>query len=366
MDNDFATGYALGSDSNGGNCNNGGFWGGDGWWAIIIFAMIFGWGRGGFGGFGGGGASTDPGLQGLATRADVNEAIAFNGVERGISAIQQGICDSTYALNNSITSGFNNTNVALLQGFNGVQSQMCNMAAQAQDCCCQTQRAIDGVNYNMATNTCAIQNTIQGSTRDILENNNSNTRAILDFLTQSKIDSLQAENQSLKLAASQANQNSYLTATLDAQTSELIRRINPMPVPAYQVPAPYPYCGAYNNLVISQAVAFTGGNLEINLPAGSYNNGEKYCVVVGQAIPDTTTINAPVYFTIGTGTTLYPMTKRNCAQVTACGIRTRTKYSLCVVTTPTGGSFRMLGTPCCSPSNNLTSIDGGAAPAPTA
>ena len=123
MDNDFATGYALGSDSNGGNCNNG--FGGDAWggiWGIIILAMVFGWGRGGFGfgGFGGGGASTDPGLQGLATRADVNEAIAFNGVERGISAIQQGICDSTYALNNSITSGFNNTNVALLQGFNGV------------------------------------------------------------------------------------------------------------------------------------------------------------------------------------------------------------------------------------------------------
>lgn len=101
MDNDFATGYALGSDSNGGNCNNG--FGGDAWggiWGIIILAMVFGWGRGGFGfgGFGGGGASTDPGLQGLATRADVNEAIAFNGVERGISAIQQGICDSTYFL----------------------------------------------------------------------------------------------------------------------------------------------------------------------------------------------------------------------------------------------------------------------------
>lgn len=150
----------------------------------------------------------------------------------------------------------NNPMMAMLQmarnGGNPMQmlQQMAGQnpqAAQAQDCCCQTQRAIDGVNYNMATNTCAIQNTIQGSTRDILENNNSNTRAILDFLTQSKIDSLQAENQSLKLAASQANQNSYLTATLDAQTSELIRRINPMPVPAYQVPAPYPYCGAYNN-----------------------------------------------------------------------------------------------------------------------
>ena len=106
-----------------------------------------------------------------------------------------------------------------------------------------------------------------------------------------------------------------------------------------------PVCRLCDRLVLSQAVAFTGGNLEINLPAGAYNNGEKYCVVVAQAIPDTTTINA---------------------QVTACGIRTRTKYSLCVVTTPTGGSFRMLGTPCCSPSNNLTSIDGGAAPAPTA
>ena len=247
MDNDFATCYALGSDSNGGNCNNGGFWGGDGWWAIIIFAMIFGWGRGGFGGFGGGGASTDPGLQGLATRADVNEAIAFNGVERGISAIQPGICDSTYALNTSITSGFNNTNVALLQGFNGIQSQMCNMAAQAQDCCCQTQRAIDGVNYNMATNTCAIQNTIQNSTRDIIDSQNAGTREILNFLTQDKIASLQSENQALKFQASQTAQNSYLAAMSDAQTSELIRRINPMPVPAYQVPAPYPYCGTYNN-----------------------------------------------------------------------------------------------------------------------
>ena len=77
----------------------------------------------------------------------------------------------------------------------------------------------------------------------VLSNANANSRAILDFLTQDKITTLQAENQSLKLAASQANQNSYLTATLDAQTNELIRRINPMPVPAYQVPNPYAGCG---------------------------------------------------------------------------------------------------------------------------
>lgn len=127
-----------------------------------------------------------------------------------------------------------------------------------------------------------------------------------------------------------------------------------------------PVCKLCDKLVLSQSVSFTGGNLEINLPAGSYNNGEKYCIVVAQAIPDTTTINAPVVITIGAGTALYPLTKRNCAQVTACGIRTRTRYSVCVVTNATGGSFRMLGQPCCSPSNNLTSIDGTAPAAPTA
>lgn len=247
MDNDFATGYALGSDSNGGNCNNGGFWGGDGWWAIIIFAMIFGWGRGGFGGFGGGGASTDPGLQGLATRADVNEAIAFNGVERGISAIQQGICDSTFALNNTMTNGFHGVDTVICNLGYQTQTGFNSLGAQLAQCCCDTQAAIQGVRYDMATQACDTRNTIQNTTRDILDNNNANTRAILDFLTQDKISSLQSENQALKFQASQANQNSYLTATLDAQTSELIRRINPMPVPAYQVPAPYPYCGTYNN-----------------------------------------------------------------------------------------------------------------------
>ena len=125
-----------------------------------------------------------------------------------------------------------------------------------------------------------------------------------------------------------------------------------------------PVCRLCNRLVFSQSIEFTGGNLVVNLPAGSYENGEKYCVVLSQTIPETTTIVAPVVFTIGSGTTQYPMTNRSCSQVTACGIRTRTKYSLCVVTTPTGGSFRMLGTPCCSPSNNLSSIDGGTAAAP--
>lgn len=117
-------------------------------------------------------------------------------------------------------------------------------------------------------------------------------------------------------------------------------------------------CKLCDNFVISQGVTFTGGNLVINLPAGSYSNNKKVCIVVTQSIPDTTTINAPVYVTIGSGIQLYPLVKRNCRQVTACGIRTRTRYSTCVETTSTGGLFKMLGEPCCSPNNNLASIDG--------
>lgn len=117
-------------------------------------------------------------------------------------------------------------------------------------------------------------------------------------------------------------------------------------------------CKLCDNFVISQGVTFTGGNLVINLPAGSYANNSKVCIVIAQSIPDTTTINAPVYVTIGSGTQLYPLVKRNCRQVTACGVRTRTRYSTCVETTSTGGLFRMLGDPCCSPNNNLTSING--------
>lgn len=119
-------------------------------------------------------------------------------------------------------------------------------------------------------------------------------------------------------------------------------------------------CRLCPRFILSQAVSFTGGNLIINLPACAYNAGEKYCIVVAQAIPTATTINAPVYVTIGDGTTLYPMTNRCCAQLTACSIRTRTRYSANVVTTPTGGSFRLLGRPACAPNNDLRSINGTA------
>lgn len=125
-----------------------------------------------------------------------------------------------------------------------------------------------------------------------------------------------------------------------------------------------PVCKLCDKLVISQSVTFAGGALVVNLPAGSYNNGCKYCIVVAQAIPAETTINAPVVATIGTGTQQYPLTNRCCAQLTACALRTRTRYSTVVATSATGGSFKLLGNACPCPTNNLRSIDGTAPAAP--
>lgn len=233
----------------GGNSNGFG-WGGD--WAswIILFLIfgMFGWGNGFGGGWGGnsGNGLGSPSGQGWATRADINEGFALNNLQSGINSIQNGICDSTYTLTNAINNGFH-----------GVDTAVCNLGYQLQDCCCQTQRAVDGVNYNlatqangiqtaiqgvrydMATQACDTRNTIQSSTRDIIDNANANSRAILDFLTQDKIATLTAENQSLKFQASQTAQNAFITANQEAQTAELIRRLGrDCPVPAYVVPNP--------------------------------------------------------------------------------------------------------------------------------
>ena len=119
-------------------------------------------------------------------------------------------------------------------------------------------------------------------------------------------------------------------------------------------------CKLCDRLVISQAVTFASGVLTINLPAGSYNDGQRYCIVIAQTIPDTATITAPVVVTIGDGTVTYPLVDQCCAQVTACAVRTRTRYAVRVATSATGGSFKMLGRGCCAPNNNLAAIDGTA------
>lgn len=259
MDNGFAEGYAVGQ---GNACNYGGGWGNGAWgadflWIIVLFALL-GNGGWGWGGNGGGNCCCNPcgGWNGntvgyelgkVATSNDVAVGFAqnatlsnLNDLKLGQAGIQQTLCQ-----------GFSGVNTAVLQAQNAAEKGFAQVGYQIADCCCQTQRAIDGVNYNMAKNTCDITNAINTSTRDIIDAQRDGTNAILNFLTQDKIATLQAENQSLKFAASQTAQNAYLTATIDAGNAELIRRLGrDCPVPAYVVPNPNccytPNFSAYN------------------------------------------------------------------------------------------------------------------------
>ena len=212
--------------ANTGNGNGFG-WGGDGaWWIVLflIFAAFGGWGNG-FG-FGGGGNGV---MDGYVLTSD------FANIERKIDSVNQCLCYGFYQQAQLI----NGTNMAMANGFGqaelsrsnqqaALMQQLTAMQMQAAECCCNTQRSIEGVRYDMAAQACDTRNTVQSATRDIIDNANSNSRAILDFLTQSKLQDLQSENQGLKLAASQAAQNSYL-----------VSQLRPSPIPAYTVQNPY-------------------------------------------------------------------------------------------------------------------------------
>ena len=208
-----------------GNRNNGMF-GNDAWWIIIL--LLFGYGRNGFGGFGGGQGGYGMPCGVPATQADLAAGFASNATLNGINGIDSTLCQ-----------GFNGVNTAILQSEYNTQGAINGLSHQLAQCCCDNKAAIADVKYAMATESCATRNTIQNTTRDIIDNANANSRAILDFLTQDKIATLTAENQSLKFAASQSAQNAFITANQEAQTAELIRRLGrDCPVPAYVVPNP--------------------------------------------------------------------------------------------------------------------------------
>jgi hypothetical protein len=245
-----------------GKNNNGGAFGDD--WAWIIILLLCGWGNGGFGFGGGRGEGT--------TREEISYGFDMNGLENGVRGIQQGLCDGFYAVNTGMLNGFNGVQSTLCQGFSGVNdaitqstiadmqsdfalqtaingattaltAQLTGMAADNAACCCELKGAIANgfgdLGYALATQACDTRRAIADSTRDIIDSNNAGVRSILDFLTQDKIATLTAENQSLKIAASQAAQNAFITANQEAQTAELIRRLaDPCPVPAYVVPNP--------------------------------------------------------------------------------------------------------------------------------
>lgn len=233
------------------NRNNDGMFGGDGvWWLIVLFLFAFcGWGNGNGWGNGGGGAAGSAYTDSAIQRGFDNQAVISK-----LDGLSNGLCDGFYAMNNGMLTGFNGINTNIMQTGFGIQQAInadtvANMqntnALQAQlaQCCCETREAIQGVNYNMAQNTCALQNTMNNNTRDIIDSQNAGTRAILDYLCNEKISSLQAENNDLRRAASQDRQSALLTTAMAAQTQQLINAINPAPIPAYQVPNPNVYYG---------------------------------------------------------------------------------------------------------------------------
>lgn len=233
----------LDGNNNGNNWNDGSWL----WFLIVVFAIFGGWGNG-FGGFGG----TNGGVGSEIQRGFDNSAVISK-----LDGISNGLCDGFYAMNNSMLTGFNGINTNIMQTGYGIQQAVnadtvANMqntnALQSQiaNCCCETREAIQDVNYNMATNTCALQNTMCNNTRDIIDSQQAGTRAILDFLTNDKIATLQAENNDLRRAASQDRQNALLTTTMAAQTNQIIDAVRPTPVPSFPASNLYGYaygCG---------------------------------------------------------------------------------------------------------------------------
>lgn len=199
--------------------NNNGMFGGDGWWAIIIFALIFGWGGNGFG-FGGFGGSRD-----CATQADVRAAVDQQTLVSKLDQQTYGLADSTYAINNAITNGFHGVdNQVCNLGYN-LQSGFNALSTQLAQCCCDNRAEIADVKYQMANQACETRQAIADS-----------TKSVIDFMVQDKLATLQAENTNLKLQASQSAQNAYL-----------INELRPTAVPAYITCSPYQSAFGFNN-----------------------------------------------------------------------------------------------------------------------
>lgn len=189
--------------------------------------------------------------------SEIQRGFDNQAVVSKLDGISNGLCDGFYAMNNSMLTGFNGINTNIMQTGYGIQQAVnadtvANMqntnALQSQlaNCCCETREAIQGINYNLATNTCALQNTMNNNTRDIIDSQQAGTRAILDFLTNDKIATLQAENNDLRRAASQDRQNALLTTTMAAQTNQIIDAVRPTPVPSFPASNLYGYaygCG---------------------------------------------------------------------------------------------------------------------------
>lgn len=212
----------------GGSNGGGGMWGmgeGGGLFVILFLLILFGLFGNGFagnrgGGDSGGGLGTVLPLVmngfgnggGHCCGSSVAEQFALNNLQGGIDAIRQGQCTGTYELIGAI-----------------------------KDCCCQTQGAVKDLRFDFSNGLCNLGNSIQHLGRDIIENQNNGTRAILDYLSTSETQRLRDENQGLRMNAALSNQNAVTGARIDAAVAEILRRTGAeCPSPAYIVQPPTP------------------------------------------------------------------------------------------------------------------------------
>lgn len=242
---------------NGNSCNGNGFgYGfGEGWWVIIIlFALFGGFGRG-FGGYGAGGScGSGCGCEGsVASVADVQRGFDNQGVTNKLNGLENGLADGFYSMNNSMLTGFNGVQSAIQNSaMNAMQNTftlqqaiqsdtVANMqntnalATQLANCCCENRTGFQQVGYALATQGNVIQVAIANQTQALMQNQNDNYRALHEEIVANRMEDMKTENanlrsqiQALNLAASQANQNTYLVNTL-----------RPCPQPAYVVANPF-------------------------------------------------------------------------------------------------------------------------------
>lgn len=215
----------------------GGFGGENGWWVILFIILLFGWGRNGYGN------NNGSVMDGYVLTSD------FASVERKLDAVNNGICDSTFALNNAINGGFATAELSRANQQAALMQQLNAMQMQSQECCCENRAAIAQVRYDMATQACDTRNTVQNTTRDIIDAMNCGFRSIDQRLTAQEIaakDAKIAEHNQRLFAADLAASQSAQTLDMRNYVSAQFAYYNPRPVPSFSVPAPYQYTGCGN------------------------------------------------------------------------------------------------------------------------
>lgn len=273
MGNELLTGFLAGQSDNNSNGNNGGgFLGNEGLWAVIILAIIFGWGNNGngFGSRNGGGNGGDnvtvvpypaPGCYGgfgggYPTEAVLQRALDTQTIIGKLDGNTQGLCDGFYAQSNAI-NGLGTTimqtaaqaELARCQQQAALMQQLYNMGYQSQQCCCETQRLIERTScdaaYAAATNTA-----------NIIQNAHNDTDRVI-----AKLDAMEMSRKDQKIAEQAAEiqayrQNATFSAMLDANTAEILRRSgHDCPSAAYIVQPPTPV-----NFPVNQCGQFSGWN----------------------------------------------------------------------------------------------------------